>query len=219
VSDGRGCPFTLSSGIDVPVPAPGPYRPLLGIYTRPGFGGWIFRLEWRDGNLAFTTPDAATWEVALAPTSDRTCSFQGRDPAWQERPSGSSASPMAAWPRSSSWTTPSCGSIIWQPRGDGHGAPSCQAIPGKPRLSSIETYGADLSGRGRSSRPVRVEPAGAAGAATESGGPSRMGTGRPAELLDELGVGADDAIAPPDARLARGNRRRSLPEGISLECQ
>jgi D-alanyl-D-alanine carboxypeptidase len=57
-------------GIEVPVPVPGPYRPLLGIYTRPGLGGWIFRLEWRDGNLAFTTPEAATWEVTLAPTSD-----------------------------------------------------------------------------------------------------------------------------------------------------
>jgi hypothetical protein len=34
-----------------------------------------------------------------------------------------------------------------------------------------------------------------------------------AELLDELGVGADDAIAPLDARLASGNLRRRLLDG------
>jgi hypothetical protein len=35
----------------------------------------------------------------------------------------------------------------------------------------------------------------------------------PAELLQELGVGADDAVAALDARLARGNPRRRLLEG------
>jgi len=35
----------------------------------------------------------------------------------------------------------------------------------------------------------------------------------PAELLQELGVDADDAVATLDARLARGNPRRRLLEG------
>jgi len=56
--------------IQAPEPAPGQYRPLLGIYARPGLGGWILRLEWRDGNLAFTTPEAAAWHMTLTSTSD-----------------------------------------------------------------------------------------------------------------------------------------------------
>jgi CubicO group peptidase (beta-lactamase class C family) len=56
--------------IQAPEPAPGQYRPLLGIYARPGLGGWVLRLEWRDGNLTFTTPEAAAWHVKLTPTSD-----------------------------------------------------------------------------------------------------------------------------------------------------
>jgi CubicO group peptidase (beta-lactamase class C family) len=56
--------------IKAPVPAPGPYRPLLGIYSRADVGGWILRLEWRDGNLAFTTPEISAWSLTLTPTSD-----------------------------------------------------------------------------------------------------------------------------------------------------
>jgi len=57
-------------GIEVPEPTPGQYRPLLGVYARPGLGGWLLRLEWRDGNLTFITPEAAAWHMTLTPTSD-----------------------------------------------------------------------------------------------------------------------------------------------------
>jgi CubicO group peptidase (beta-lactamase class C family) len=53
-----------------PAPAPEQYRPLMGIYSRPGLGGWILLLEWRDGRLAFTTPEMPAWSMALTPTSD-----------------------------------------------------------------------------------------------------------------------------------------------------
>jgi len=56
--------------IEAPQPAPSHYRPLLGIYARPGLGGWMLRLEWRDGNLTITTPDTAAWRLTLAPTAD-----------------------------------------------------------------------------------------------------------------------------------------------------
>jgi CubicO group peptidase (beta-lactamase class C family) len=56
--------------IEPPAPTPGQYRPLLGIYARPELGGWLLRLEWRDGNLAFTTPEMSGWRLPLAPTSD-----------------------------------------------------------------------------------------------------------------------------------------------------
>jgi CubicO group peptidase (beta-lactamase class C family) len=56
--------------IQPPPPAPRAYLPLLGIYARPGLGGWLLRLEWRDGKLTFTTPGSATWQLVLRPTSD-----------------------------------------------------------------------------------------------------------------------------------------------------
>lgn len=46
------------------------YRQLLGIYARPGLGGWMLRLEWRDGSLTFTIADTAAWHLTLAPTAD-----------------------------------------------------------------------------------------------------------------------------------------------------
>jgi len=52
------------------VPTPGKYRPLLGIYTRPGLGGWMLRLEWRDGKLTFVAPEMALWQLVLEPTSN-----------------------------------------------------------------------------------------------------------------------------------------------------
>ena len=58
-----------------------------------------------------------------------------------------------------------------------------------------------------------VETAGSPAAAAESGGPSRTGTSRSAELFDEFGVDADDPVAALDAGLARGNPRRRLPDG------
>jgi CubicO group peptidase (beta-lactamase class C family) len=55
---------------EAPAAAPGAYRPLLGLYARPGLGGWVLRLEWRDGRLAFVSPEAPGWGIALQPTSD-----------------------------------------------------------------------------------------------------------------------------------------------------
>jgi hypothetical protein len=48
---------------------PAQYRPLLGMYARPGLGGWVLRLEWRDGKLTFVTPELASWRLAIEPTS------------------------------------------------------------------------------------------------------------------------------------------------------
>jgi len=53
-----------------PAPTPARYRPLLGLYARPDLGGWVLRLEWRDGQLAFTSPEAPTWQQVLEPTGD-----------------------------------------------------------------------------------------------------------------------------------------------------
>jgi CubicO group peptidase (beta-lactamase class C family) len=52
-----------------PAPVPAQYRPLLGMYARPGLGGWVLRLEWRDGKLTFVTPELASWRLAIEPTS------------------------------------------------------------------------------------------------------------------------------------------------------
>ena len=52
------------------MPTPGKYRPSLGIYTRPGLGGWMLRLEWRDGKLTFVAPEMALWQLVLEPTSN-----------------------------------------------------------------------------------------------------------------------------------------------------
>jgi Beta-lactamase len=56
--------------ITPPEPVPAAYRPLLGIYARPDLGGWVIRLEWRDGKLTFTIPESAAWRLVLAPTPD-----------------------------------------------------------------------------------------------------------------------------------------------------
>jgi CubicO group peptidase (beta-lactamase class C family) len=66
----RGLVLAAPAVIEASEPAPVQYRPLLGVYARPGLGGWVLRLEWRDGQLTFTTPDAGAWRVALAPTSN-----------------------------------------------------------------------------------------------------------------------------------------------------
>ena len=55
--------------ITPPAPTPESYRPLLGIYARPGLGGWVLRLEWRDGQLLFTTAESPAWQIVLAPTT------------------------------------------------------------------------------------------------------------------------------------------------------
>jgi CubicO group peptidase (beta-lactamase class C family) len=56
--------------VHAPSPAPREYRPLLGIYARPGLGGWLLRLEWRDGKLTATFGEPVSWQLVLAPTSD-----------------------------------------------------------------------------------------------------------------------------------------------------
>src|SRR5439155_100793 len=56
--------------VQAPAPAPREYRPLLGIYARPGLGGWLLRLEWRDGKLTATFGEPVSWQLMLAPTSD-----------------------------------------------------------------------------------------------------------------------------------------------------
>lgn len=48
--------------------APENYQPLLGIYARPSLGGWLVRLEWTHGKLAFTTAEAPDWRIVLTPT-------------------------------------------------------------------------------------------------------------------------------------------------------
>lgn len=56
--------------IQPPPAAPREYLPLLGIYARPGLGGWLLRLEWRDGKLTVTAGESAAWHLVLTPTSD-----------------------------------------------------------------------------------------------------------------------------------------------------
>jgi CubicO group peptidase (beta-lactamase class C family) len=51
----------------LPAPVPENYQPLLGIYARPSLGGWLLRLEWTHGKLAFTTAEAPDWQIVLAP--------------------------------------------------------------------------------------------------------------------------------------------------------
>jgi CubicO group peptidase (beta-lactamase class C family) len=78
-----------------PAPMPGQYRPLLGLYARPGLGGWVLRLEWRDGKLAFVSPEVAAWRLALQPTSDPDIfvaepgsNFSGENVTFQRRADG-----------------------------------------------------------------------------------------------------------------------------------
>lgn len=54
----------------LPAPAPENYQPLLGIYAPPSLGGWLIRLEWAHGKLAFTAAEAPGWQIILTPTPD-----------------------------------------------------------------------------------------------------------------------------------------------------
>jgi CubicO group peptidase (beta-lactamase class C family) len=81
--------------ITPPVPVPAGFRPLLGIYARPGLGGWVIRLEWRDGKLAFTTAESPVWQLILTPTDDpnlftiaRECDLPGENVIFQRLPDG-----------------------------------------------------------------------------------------------------------------------------------
>jgi hypothetical protein len=80
----------------LPAPAPENYQPLLGIYAPPSLGGWLIRLEWTRGQLAFTSAEAPGWQIVLMPTPDPdvfTIADVGSLPA-DTSPSG--GSPMVA---------------------------------------------------------------------------------------------------------------------------
>ena len=65
-------------------PMPAEFGPLLGLYARPDLGGWVIRLEWRDGKLTVLTPEAAVW-LTLRPAGqpDLFDVVDGHDPAGQ----------------------------------------------------------------------------------------------------------------------------------------
>jgi len=54
----------------VPTATPSCYVPLLGVYARPGLGGWLLRLEWRDEKLTFIAPESPGWQVTLEASDD-----------------------------------------------------------------------------------------------------------------------------------------------------
>jgi CubicO group peptidase (beta-lactamase class C family) len=81
------------SVIEPPGPTPAVYQPLLGIYARPDLGGWVLRLEWRDGKLTFVRETA--WRLALEPTSNPDVftaepgsNFSGEDVIFRRRADG-----------------------------------------------------------------------------------------------------------------------------------
>jgi CubicO group peptidase (beta-lactamase class C family) len=89
--------------ITPPGPVPAAYRPLLGIYARPGLGGWVIRLEWRDGKLAFTTAESPVWQLILTPTGDPDlftiapeCDLPGENVVFQRLPDSRVASVFLA---------------------------------------------------------------------------------------------------------------------------
>lgn len=54
----------------LPAPVPENYQPLLGIYSPPGLGSWLIRLEWTRGQLAFTFAEPPGGQIVLTPTAD-----------------------------------------------------------------------------------------------------------------------------------------------------
>ncbi len=89
--------------ITAPGPVPAGYQPLLGIYARPDLGGWLIRLEWRDGKLTVTTPESPDWQLILMPTGDPDlftvapeCDLPGSDVVFQRLPDGRAASVFLA---------------------------------------------------------------------------------------------------------------------------
>jgi len=83
------------SAIKALAPTPAEYRPLLGIYARPDLGGWMLRLEWRDGKLAFVTPElprgASLWNRQVTLTSfiaEPGSDFSGENVVFRRRDDG-----------------------------------------------------------------------------------------------------------------------------------
>jgi CubicO group peptidase (beta-lactamase class C family) len=53
--------------VAIPAPTPAQYRPLLGVYVLP-VGGGLRRIEWRDGELAFISPNYPGQAMPLIPS-------------------------------------------------------------------------------------------------------------------------------------------------------
>jgi D-alanyl-D-alanine carboxypeptidase len=54
----------------IPAPTPAEYRPLLGMYALPVGGGEVRRIEWRDGELAFISPNYPGQAMSLRPSGE-----------------------------------------------------------------------------------------------------------------------------------------------------
>ncbi len=63
-----GTASRTAAAITAPDPLPAGFRPLLGIYARPDLGGWLFKVEWRDGKLTVTVPESPGFQLTLIPT-------------------------------------------------------------------------------------------------------------------------------------------------------
>jgi CubicO group peptidase (beta-lactamase class C family) len=55
--------------VAIPAPTPAEYRPLLGVYALP-VGGGLRRIEWRDGELAFISPNYPGQAMSLIPSGE-----------------------------------------------------------------------------------------------------------------------------------------------------
>ncbi len=80
VADARGLAMELAAAarrlaaacvpaVPVAVPTPAQYRPLLGLYVLP-VGGGLRRVEWRDGDLAFISPNYPDQAMSLTPSGE-----------------------------------------------------------------------------------------------------------------------------------------------------
>jgi hypothetical protein len=66
-------------------------------------GGWLIRLEWRDGKLTVTTPESPGWQLILLPSGDPDlftvapeCDQPGADVIFRRLPDGRVASVLLA---------------------------------------------------------------------------------------------------------------------------
>jgi CubicO group peptidase (beta-lactamase class C family) len=60
---------TSAPAVAIPAPTPAEYRPLLGLYAFP-VGDGLRRVEWRDGELAFISPNYPGQAMSLIPAGD-----------------------------------------------------------------------------------------------------------------------------------------------------